>query len=89
MAIAATISETLIELKAVRDKLEKQIFELMSERAEEIGLTKMYITHLGNSYLVGDEEVDDGVLDLLDGYYLEHIHSGGFEGLWDNSQGWH
>lgn len=79
----------LIEaLTKTSDALEKAIFRRMDEVARNAKLTEMVFTHMGNTYRRGEREVSNKGLDELDDLYCEHIHCGGFQGVWCSEEGW-
>jgi hypothetical protein len=69
--------------------LDKAIFDRMDVLARRMHLEQIVITHLGNAYRRGGEEVECAQLDELDELYIDNVHAGGFEACWTPEKGWH
>jgi hypothetical protein len=78
------------EVQRAQEALEKAILARMDEIARQLGLSEIVVGIYGTSYLCndGDEEMESEALDEVEQLYLDHIHSGGFLGLWTPEKGW-
>jgi hypothetical protein len=77
-----------------KDRLEKYILDELDFVFRSAGIVKAIITHYGDHFYNKHGQYDfSGTLleieinDLLDAY-TTHVHSGCFESIWTNENGW-
>lgn len=66
--------------QAIMDKMEKV--------ARRRNLDEFSILPYGNIFYRRGKEVKCPEIQRLDNIFLDNIHSGGFEALWDKEKGW-
>jgi len=81
------ITTLVEEVEIAQERLEEAIFNRMDEIAREEDLDTMCFTHFGNSYTRNYEGVHLPELDNLEDIYLNNIHEGGFEAVWQAHEG--
>lgn len=88
--ITKELQRRVAAVQRTQEALEKAILARMDVVARRLGLSEIVVGIYGTSYLCndGDEEMESEALDEVEQLYLDHIHSGGFQGVWTPEKGW-
>lgn len=82
------LNKLLKEKKSIEERVYDEIFKEIEEIAKARNFDKVLLTPYEWVYKRGGREVSCKPIDDLLDLFIEEIHAGGIQGVWEKGKGW-